>query len=140
MKAKPSETLSLSRVGKPYQPAQLATLRGSGPAPSGFAPCRDPGCPARRDPCSGRLTAVGKHFHPLPPPSEAFLADLRARELSELATILAFCGFAEPDACAAVLQAEGCGPSEARERARLPAGEVGGLTYTHGFRKRDGAS
>ena len=133
MKAKPSET-------HPAKGLALGTLRGSGPAPSGFATCRDPRCPARRDPSSGRLTAVGRHFHQLPPPSEAFLADLRARERTELATILAFYGFAEPNACAVALQLEGCGPLETRDRARLPAGEVGGLTYTHGFRKREGSS
>ncbi len=43
----------------------LVTLRGHGPAPRGYYVCRDPKCPARREPWSCRFARLGTHYHPI---------------------------------------------------------------------------
>jgi len=44
----------------------LRTLRGSGPAPTGWVVCWRTECPARRDPFTGRFTRRAGHYHPRP--------------------------------------------------------------------------
>lgn len=61
-------------------------------------------------------------------------------EHAELAAILRARGFIDPESNAARLVREGMGPHELEARAALPPTEIGGLTYTHGIAKIEGAS
>lgn len=57
------------------------------------------------------------------------------RELLEMQEILQQCGY--NTAYAEILQREGMGPHELKDRLRFAPGEPGSLEYTHGYRKRN---